>query len=288
MSIWPNTFTREESTFVNKDGGKIFYQVYRPMSSAKRVLIVHHGFGEHSGRYSNLIDAFSNKEFVIYLLDARGHGRSDGRRGVVGHVSDFFADLNQLIGIAKQREGVKKITLLGHSMGAVISFLYTGIDNHQEDMDALITSGLAIKVQTDLVMEVKKGIGGFLANVLPTLTVPAGIDVNFLSHDKNVVEAYVNDPLVHGNISSYLGDFLLNCYELALNTAPNIKIPIFMFHGKEDKIALAAGSSDTFERVASKDKTLKLFDGLYHETMNELPKDRANVLKELVTWIEKH
>ncbi len=288
MSIWPNSFTREESTFENKDGGKIYYQVYRPMAEAKRVLVVHHGFGEHGGRYSNLIDALANKKYVIYLLDARGHGRSDGRRGVVGHVSDFFADLKQMISIAKNKEGVKKVTLMGHSMGAVISFLFTGTDNNQEELDGLITSGLAIKVQTDFVMEIKKGIGGFLANVLPTLTIPAGLDVNLLSHDKNVVDAYVNDPLVHGNISSYLGDFLLNCFELALNTASNITLPVFMFHGKEDKIALPTGTIEAFERVAAKDKTLRLFDGLYHETMNELPKDRGLVLKELVAWIDKH
>jgi acylglycerol lipase len=288
MSIWPNSFTREESTFQNKDGGKIYYQIFRPNSGARRVLVVHHGFGEHSGRYSNLIDSLTDKGYVIYLIDARGHGRSDGRRGVVGHISDFFADLKQLINIAKQRENVKKVTLMGHSMGAVISFLYTGTDNNQDDLDALITSGLAIKVHTDFVMDIKKGIGGFLANVLPTLTIPAGLDVNLLSHDKNVVDAYASDPLVHGNISSYLGDFLLNCYELALNTAMNIKLPIYMFHGKEDKIALPAGTSEAFERVSSADKTLKLFDGLYHETMNELQKDRAIVLKELVSWLDKH
>jgi acylglycerol lipase len=288
MSIWPNSFTREESTFQNKDGSQIYYQIFRPNAGAKRVLVVHHGFGEHGGRYSNLIDSLTDRSYVVYLIDARGHGRSDGRRGVVGHVSDYFADLKQLIGIAKQREGVKKVTLLGHSLGAVISFLYAGTDNNQEDLDALVTSGIAIKVQTDFVMDIKKGIGGLLANVLPTLTVPAGLDVNLLSHDKNVVDAYVSDPLVHGNISAYLGDFLMNCYDLALNTAPRINIPIYMFHGKEDKIALPAGSSEAFDRVSSKDKTLKLFDGLYHETMNELPKDRAIVLKELVSWLDKH
>jgi acylglycerol lipase len=288
MSNWDTAYTREESTFQNDDGSKIYYQAFRPKSGSKKVLVVHHGFGEHGGRYLNLVEALANKGYAIYLLDARGHGRSDGRRGVVNHVSDFFADLKKLIEIAKQKEGVKKVTLMGHSMGAVIAFLFTGADNNQDDLDALITSGIAIKVQTDLVMELKKGVGGFLAKVLPTLTIPAGLDVNMLSHDKSVVEAYTNDPLVHGNISAYLGDFLLNCYELALNTAGRIRVPIYMFHGKEDKIATPAGTVDAFERVASADKTIKLFDGLYHETMNELPKERAIVLNELVAWIDKH
>lgn len=251
-------------------------------------MVVHHGFGEHGGRYTNLLEALSSKNYAVYLIDARGHGKSDGRRGVVNHISDFFTDLKQLIEIAKQKEGVKKVTLLGHSMGAAITFLYTGTDNYQDDLDALVTSALPIKVQTDFVMDVKKAMGGFLAKVLPTLTIPAGLDVNMLSHDKSVVEAYVKDPLVHGNVSTYLGDFLLNCYELALNTATRIKLPIYMFHGKEDQIAISTGTIDAFERLASTDKTLKLFDGLYHETMNEVPKERAIVLKELVAWLDKH
>ncbi|TGN19838.1 alpha/beta hydrolase [Leptospira idonii] len=288
MSIWEKAYSREESTFQNKDGGKIYYQVYRPKSGAKKVMVVHHGFGEHSGRYTNLLDAIADKGYVVYLIDARGHGRSDGRRGVITDFADFFADLKQLIDIAKQKEGVQKITLLGHSMGAAVVFLYTGKDNNQNDLNALITSALPIKVQTDLVMDIKKAAGGFLAKLLPTLTIPAGLDVNMISHDKSVVEAYVNDPLVHGNISAYLGDFLLNCYDDALETAAKIKVPIYMFHGKEDQIAISTGSIDAFERLGSSDKTLKLFDGLYHESMNETPREREIVFKELVAWIDKH
>lgn len=288
MSKWESAYIHETSTFVNKDGGKIFYQVFRPKSATKRVLVVHHGFGEHGGRYTNLVESLADKGFAIYLIDARGHGRSDGRRGVIHHFSDFFADLNQLINIAKQKESVSMVTLLGHSMGAVITFLYTGTDNYQSDLDALITSGLAIKVQTDFVMDVKKGIGGFLAQVLPTLTIPAGLNVNLISHDKSVVDAYVQDPLVHGNISAYLGDFLLNCYDLAINSAQRIKIPVYMFHGKEDQIALPSGTDAAFASLSSNDKSMKLFEGLYHETMNETPKERAIVLQELVAWLDKH
>lgn len=288
MSNWEQSYSRTESTFLNKDGGKIYYQVYKPKSGAKKVLVVHHGFGEHGGRYNNLLEAMATEPYTIYLIDARGHGKSDGRRGVVSHYTDFFADLKELIKIAKQTEGVSKVTLLGHSMGAAITFLYTATDNNQSDLEAYISSALPIKVKTDFVMDVKKSAGGFLAKVLPTLTIPAGLDVNMISHDKDVVKAYVADPLVHGNISTYLGDFLLNCYKLALEAATKITVPIYMFHGKEDQIALCEGSVEAFEKVGSKDKTLKLFDGLYHETMNETLNERKAVLKELVTWIQKH
>lgn len=288
MSIWEQAYSREEFTFQNKDGGKIYYQIYRPKSGVKRVLVVHHGIGEHGGRYNFLLEAMAERNYAIYLIDCRGHGKSDGRRGVITHFSDFFADLKELIDIAKRNEGVSKVTLLGHSMGAAITFLYTATDNYQNDLDAYICSALPIKVKTDLVMDIKKGAGGLLAKFVPTLTVPTGLDVNMISHDKSVVEAYVKDPLVHGNVGAYLGDYLLNCYTLALESATKINVPIYMFHGKEDQIALVQGTLEAFEKVNSKDKTMKIFDGLYHETMNELPKDRAIVFKELVSWIDKH
>lgn len=288
MSNWEQSYLHEEATFQNQDGGKIYYQVYRPKKGAKRALVVHHGFGEHGGRYGNLLEAMADRDYAIYLIDCRGHGKSDGRRGVVNHISELFADLKELINIAKQKEGVKKVTLLGHSMGACVTFLYVATDNYQSDIDAYVSSALPIKVQTDLVMNVKKAAGGFLAKLLPTLTIPAGLDINMLSHDTSVVQAYAKDPLVHGNICAYLGDFLLNCYNLALESAQKITVPIYMFHGKEDRIALCEGTVDAFALVSSKDKTMKLFDGLYHETMNELPKDKAIVLKELVSWIDKH
>lgn len=289
MSTWETHYLREESTFSNKDNGKTYYQSFRPKTEpVQKTIVVHHGFGEHGGRYTNLIESLAGKGVAFYLLDARGHGKTDGRRGVVSSYTDFLADLKELIGIAKTKENSKKVILLGHSMGAVMSLLYAGTDNNQADLQGLVLSGLAIKVKTDFVMDIKKGIGGLLANVLPTLTIPAGLNVNLLSHDEQVVEAYVKDPLVHGNICAYLGDFLLNCYTFALECASKIQVPVYLFHGREDQIALCAGSEDAFAKIPAKDKSLKIFDGLYHETMNELAKDKKLVFAELVSWIEKH
>ncbi|MCZ8154976.1 MAG: lysophospholipase [Leptospira sp.] len=285
---WESFYSREEDKFLNKDGAKLYYQVFRPKAEAKKVLVVHHGFGEHGGRYLNLVDALAETGYIIYLIDARGHGRSDGERGVVGHFSDFFADLKQLIDIAKHKENVNKVTLMGHSMGAVITFLYASTDNYQDDLNGLVTSGLAIKVKTDFVMKIKKIIGALLATSMPTLTLNTGLDVNMLSHDKSVVEAYINDPLFHDDISTYLGDFLLNSYEPALLAAGRITIPIYMFHGKEDQVALFEGTIDAFENVASKDKTMKIFAGLFHATMNETPDERKIVFKALIEWLDKH
>ncbi|TGK01219.1 alpha/beta hydrolase [Leptospira langatensis] len=286
---WEQNYHLEDGTFAGAGDVSIYYRAYRAKDASNpRTLVVHHGIGEHGKRYDNLVEALSGKEYNIYLIDARGHGKSGGSRGVVTHFNQFLADLDRLIGIAKQKENAKKVTLLGHSMGALISLFYAGEPSYQANLDRLVLSGLPIAVKTDLVMNIKKGAGSLLAGAFPTLTVPTGLDVNALSHDKEVVKAYKKDPLVHGSVGAYLGDFLLNSKEKALEKAAKIQIPVYMFHGKEDAIALSVGTDEAFEVIPAADKTKRVYEGLYHETMNELPADKAKVLGDLVNWLQTH
>ncbi|TGK07600.1 alpha/beta hydrolase [Leptospira semungkisensis] len=286
---WEQNYHLEDGTFVGAGDVSIYYRAYRAKNASNpKTLVVHHGIGEHGKRYDNLVEALSGKEYNIYLIDARGHGKSGGSRGVVTHFNQFLADLDKLIGIAKQKENVKKVTLLGHSMGALISLFYAGEPSYQANLDRLVLSGLPIAVKTDLIMNIKKGAGSLLAGAFPTLTVPTGLDVNALSRDKEVVKAYKKDPLVHGSVGAYLGDFLLTSKEKALEKAAKIQIPVYMFHGKEDAIALSVGTDEAFEIIPVADKTKHVYEGLYHETMNELPADKAKVLGDLVNWLQTH
>ncbi|MGJ4745199.1 lysophospholipase [Leptospira sp. SA-E8] len=286
---WEQNYHLEDGTFVGAGDVSIYYRAYRAKDANNpRTLVVHHGIGEHGKRYDNLLEALSGKGYNVYLIDARGHGKSGGSRGVVTHFNQFLADLDRLISIAKQKEGAKQVTLMGHSMGALISLFYAGEPSHQANLDRLVLSGLPIAVKTDLVMNIKKGAGSLLAGAFPTLTVPTGLDVKALSRDKSVVEAYKKDPLVHGSVGAYLGDFLLNSKEKALEKAARINFPVYLFHGKEDSIALSVGTEEAFQVIPSSDKSMKIYDGLYHETMNELPADKAKVLGDLVNWLQTH
>ncbi|TGL77139.1 alpha/beta hydrolase [Leptospira yasudae] len=287
---WSNSYNLQDDTFVGSGGAKIFYRTYQPKEGRKgnRVLVVQHGIGEHSGRYEFLVEALAGTGTAFYLIDSRGHGRSEGKRGAVDSFSDFLSDLDKLIAIAKEKEKVSKVTLLGHSMGAAIVTFYAEEGTNQGNLSGLIVSALPIKVKLDLVMKVKKGIAPFMADILPNLTLPTGLNVNHLSHDKAVVEAYVKDPLVHGMASAYLGNMLLNSEEPILANAGKIKLPIYVFHGKEDYIADSTGSEAFFEVVGSQDKSLKIYEGLYHETMNERIEDRTKVLNDLKKWFDSH
>lgn len=281
-------YNTSEKEFLAKDGTKIFYRSFLPKDSAtKRAIVVQHGFGEHSGRYKNLVNALEGTGFSIYALDSRGHGKSPGKRGAIDHFHLFLDDLDSLIEIAKKESGKEQVILLGHSMGSNIVASYLEEGTNQKKLKAAVLSAIPFRVKKDLMMEVKGFAGSVLAKLTPNLTIPAGLDANGLSHDTNVVEAYIKDPLVHGMISCYLGDLLLNLEEPILANAEKIHLPIYFFHGKLDAIADYTASEDMFAKVSSKDKTIKVYDGLFHETMNEKEPAKTQVLNDLKQWLLK-
>ncbi|MCE9501503.1 MAG: lysophospholipase [Leptospira sp.] len=283
-------YTSEEHDFFSEDGIKIYYRIFRPVSRKKisKILVVHHGFGEHSGRYWNLLHALEDSGIVVYLLDARGHGRSGGKRGHINRFFDFLDDLDTLIKIAIRNEKIPKVYLMGHSMGGLISLAYAETGTNQGNLYGLIASSPALRVHLNAVMKIKKFIGTQLAEYLPDTTMPAGLDPSNLSHDLSVGEAYMKDPLVHGDVSFRLGSILLNAGDPVIESADNVRVPTYIFHGKEDLIANYTGSVDYYNNLVVPDKKINLYDGMRHETMNEFPKDRNRVLSDLRSWIDQH
>jgi acylglycerol lipase len=152
----------------------------------------------------------------------------------------------------------------------------------------LVVSSGAFKPALDATQAIKKSIGTFMANFAPAMTVPAGLDVKLISRDENVVQAYINDPLVHGKISMKMGVDLFATGQTLIEKANRITLPILVIHGDADGIATVQGSQAFFGGLSSQDKTLKIYPGFYHETMNEPFNDRRQVLSDIVGWINKH
>lgn len=269
------------------DSFEFFVQTWKP-DTIKKVLVVQHGFGEHSGRYHNLLEALENENTAVYALDARGHGKTPGKRGHIDDFNSYASDLAVLVSKARAENPSAPMVLLGHSMGGLIAVLATLKPEVSKELKGLIVSSGAFKPALDAVQAIKKGIGTLLSNFAPAMTVPAGLDVKLISRDENVVQAYVNDPLVHGKISLKMGVDLFATGEHLLEQASKITLPILVFHGDADGIARPEGSKLFFQGLSSQDKTIKLYPGFYHETMNEPLTDRRQVLSDVVGWINAH
>ena len=257
----------KEGNFKGLKNFNIYYQYWLPDTQAKAVLLVAHGFAEHSGRYGNLVNYFVPQGYAIYALDHRGHGRSDGERVQVDDFNDYTKDLKIFFNIVRQDNPHEKIFLIGHSMGSVISLLYTVA--YPNELAGLVTSG-----------------GGLVKPDDPSLRMraPRGpLPATMLSRDPLVIAAYENDPLVyHGPMPRRAGD--RDMRSKLYDNVSKIKLPVLIMAGTGGSDG--AHSGVLYERIGSKDKTLKLYEGLHHEIFNE--PEHLQVMADLDAWLKIH
>jgi alpha-beta hydrolase superfamily lysophospholipase len=273
----------KEGKFKGYKGLKLYYQCWLPDKRPKAVLLVAHGLAEHSGRYKNLVDYFVPKGYAVYALDHRGHGKSEGTRSYVDNFNDYLTDLKTFFDMVRKDNKNARIFLFGLSLGGTIATAYAV--EHQEDLAGLILSGSSL-VPTTSVSPALLAMAGIVSALLPKMGVTV-LDASFISRDKAVVDAYVNDPLVfRGKVPARTGAELARMWKHLPEQMPRIKLPVLIMHGFADQLSDPRGSKLLFERVGSKDKTLKLYDNCYHEICNE--PERKQVFVDMETWLTKH
>ena len=258
----------------------IYYQCWLPEGDARAVLLVVHGWAEHSGRYVNLVDYFVPKGYAICALDHRGHGRSEGPRGYVDRFSDNLHDLKTFFDLVRSQHSDTKIFMVGHSMGGTVATAYA--IEHQHELAGLLLSGASLMVGSGLPSALIP-----LARILSMLMPRMGVfvlDATDISQDKAVVDAYVNDPLVYrGKITCRFAAEMLKTLRKLPSQMPEIKLPILVMHGTADRLGEPEGSRLLYDRAGSKDKTLKLYQGFYHEIFNE--PEHEQVLSDMEGWL---
>jgi len=242
-------------------------------------LVIIHGLGEHSGRYSNFFNRFSNK-FNVFAIDLRGHGRSGGKRGHILSFSEYLNDIKYFIEYIRNISNNKKIYLLGHSMGGLISIRYA--ECYPEDIKGIIISSPLLKMRVHVPV-FKKIVGRAVSRFIPGISMSNGLDPAFLSHDKSVVEAYKTDPLVHTLVSARWFTEVKRAMEQSFQDANKISMPSLLLHAGDDQLTDPDGSRDLFPLISSKNKELKVYEGLYHEIFNEIEKEK--VFADVENWL---
>jgi len=259
----------------------LYYQCWLPEGEPRAVLLVVPGLAEHTGRYTNLVDYFVPRGYAVYGLDHCGHGRSEGLRCHVERFSDYLDDLKTFFDLVRAEHGAASIFLVGHSMGGTIATAYA--IQHQEELAGLILSAATLKVGSS-VTSVQILAARVLSAVLPKIGVSV-LDSSAISQDQAVVDAYDNDPLVYrGKIRARLGAELLKTLQALPDQTPRINLPILIMQGKADQLSDPEGSKMLYEKVASKDKTLRLYEGQYHEIFNE--PERGQVFADMEAWLD--
>jgi acylglycerol lipase len=272
-----------EGTFKGVRNVNIYYQAWLPDGNVTAVLLVVHGLGEHSGRYMNVVNHFVPLGYAVYGLDHIGHGKSDGGREVIERFADFTDSLTIYYERIKGWQPGKPIFLLGHSLGGLIVPYY--LLEHQAGFRGAIISAPLVKVG-DNISPMTIILGKILSAVAPKVGI-LPLDASLISRDPEVVKAYVNDPLVfHGKTPARLASEMLKAMMRVTAEAGKITLPVIILQGSLDKLVEPAGAQMLFDKVSSTDKTLKVYEGLYHEVFNE--PERERVLKDVETWLAAH
>jgi len=269
-----------DATFQLDPDTNIFYRYWTPAES-RAVLLLAHGLAEHSGRYGEFARHFADAGIAIYVLDLPGHGRSDGKRGHIRDFQEYTDALGALLTLARRVHPDIPLVLFGHSMGGLIAATF--LLQHQDEIDAAVLTGPAIqppKQPSSVVLLINRVI----AAIAPHLGVMQ-LDASGVSRDPQVVFDYENDPLVfHGKVSARLVSELFAAMDRVVANAASIRLPLLIMHGSEDTLTAVAGSKLLHEKVSSGDKQIVIYDGLYHEILNE--PERKKVMADILRWLE--
>jgi acylglycerol lipase len=264
------------------DGLNLYFQCWQAEQNQKGVICLVHGLGEHSGRYTQWADLLNQAGYTILTCDLRGHGKSGGQRGHVSSFDDYLKDTDSLLDEAQKRyPGLAKF-LYGHSLGGIIVSYY--VLSRKPHLNGVIVTALSNKTPLQE-QKLKVALSQFLGTFVPTVTLSSGLIPATISKDPDVVKRYINDPLVHNQVSLGWGKSALNVISWIDKHASEWTLPVLFMHGEKDQLGYAEGSRE-FAAKINGDCTLKIWSGLYHEIHNE--PEKVEVFEYLRNWLDAH
>ena len=268
-----------EGSFQGVGGLKIFTRSWRPAGKPRAIVAIVHGFNSHSGQYLWVGDQLAARGFAVHALDHRGRGRSDGERFYVDKFTDYVDDVATMVNKAKAQDPGLPVFVLGHSAGGVIACGYTLA--HQAEISGLICESFAFEVPApDIALAILKGIG----HIAPHAHIFKLKNEDF-SRDPAVVKSMNDDPLIADeNQAAQTVAEMVRADEYLRKNFGRVTLPVFILHGTLDKATKPSGSQFFYENAGSKDKTLRLYEGHFHDLLNDIGKEK--VMADVIDWMD--
>lgn len=263
----------------NINGIEVLTHTWETDSPIGKVIIIH-GYGEHAARYGETAGRLNRAGYSVYSYDRRGEGASEGKRA---SIKRFDTQVEDFV-LFKDRIDTESLPtyLMGHSLGGLIAVKYL-IDYQPDDIRGVILSSPLLKPDDDMAPILQK-IAPIVASLLPWMP-SVKLDVNLISRDANEVKKYIDDPLIyHGATNAKTGYEFLKAMSYVQSNFSKFEYPFLVMHGSEDKITDPKGSQMLYDGSSSKDKTIKIFEGLYHETMREPEKEMF--FESVTSWLK--
>lgn len=260
----------------------MYWQAWLPVGTPRAVVVLAHGGLEHCGRYAHVADLLTDACLATYAIDFRGHGRSGGRAGQIERMSLLVDDLDRLVRLATEHHSGVPMFLLAHSLGAMVALEY--VVSGDRDLAGLVLSGTGVDVSG--IPKLQASVAKVLSAALPNLGLMK-LASDAVSRDPAVVRGYDEDVLVfRGRVPVRTAAELLASADRVTPRLGSVRLPLLVLHGGADIVATPAGARMVYESAGSVDKTLNVYDGLYHEIFNEPEKEK--VIGDVVKWIGAH
>ena len=272
----------DDFSWKTDDGESVYARRRRVDGRARAAVCLVHGIGEHSGRYADAAERFTEAGISFYTFDLRGHGASSGKRGHTPSFERLFDDVDRIVAEARAAEGEESpVFVWGHSMGGTIAL------NHALIRDPAISGLIVTSPYLRLGREpsaLESLLARLMSLVLPSVTFEMSLDVQALARVPGVAEAYRADPLTHGSISARWFVAARNAARFALDHATELRYSVLLMHGTADALTSVAGSRE-FSASLGDRCTYREFRGAYHELHNDVVKDEA--YREILTFVER-
>jgi acylglycerol lipase len=274
----PASTPMKEESFTGRGGTRLHMRSWRP-ETPRAVVVICHGVNSHSGQYLWTGGRLVEAGFAVYAYDHRGRGRSEGPRFYIDDIREYTEDLGTFIRLAKQREPGLEVFLLGHSAGGVTSC--TWALDHQREIAGFVCESFAFEVPAPAPVLAFVRIVARFAPRLPVLK----LKMKDFTRDPAALQALEADPLTLGEVQpARTVAALLAATDRMRREFPTITLPLLILHGTADKATVPAGSEFFHRTAGSVDKTLQLYEGHYHDLLNDLGKE--NVIADVIRWID--
>lgn len=260
-----------KSTLPASDGTPLVLSFYPADGNARGILALIHGLGDYSGCFTRMIDFFVNHGFSVAAIDMHGNGAAGGQRGHIDRYDLFYEDIELLLEQARAQFGDLPIVLYGHSLGGNLVLNYSL--RRRPLLAGVVSSAPLLRLKKHPALT--RIAAEALNLVAPRLSLDAGIDTNNLTHDPQIVEEYIHDPLVHGQATMRLLSQALRAGCWAQKHASEFPLPLLLIHGGADSITDPAASAAFAKTVAPQLVEFRLFDGLFHTLHNEVRREEV-------------
>lgn len=255
---------------------------------SKTLVLIHHGHGEHAGRYGAIANALADVPVELRAFDVRGHGMSDGARGNADSVEQLARDFEDVLQAMKQESGAERVIVYGHSMGGGVVARWLTTRPHASWLAGAVLSSTLLRAHMNTVQKAKLAVGRVLSRVAPSFTMGTGLPADVISTVAEEVRRYKADPLVHDKVNAALGVDWFDSGEQAIRDAARCTTPLLAYHGAADPQVDPSGTRDFHARAGSTEKAYHELVGVKHEPHHAAPADAAKVFSLLKDFVQKH